>query len=104
VLFIFCSLTNKGHDAFEDFSSFHDLKSSRLVSRYRFTFIAYSGSTKLAPRLIVIPTSIPEVVCREWDFQIGTDLLSELLPACHFCQSSHPPKPVQHTQLDSVVA
>jgi len=72
--------------------SFHDLKSSRLVSRYRFTFMAYSGSTTLGSRLIVIPTSIREVICREWDFQIGTDLLSELLPTCHFCQSSHPPK------------
>jgi hypothetical protein len=49
--------------------SFHDLKWSRLVSRYRFTFMAYSGRTTLGPRLIAIPTSIPEVVCREWDFQ-----------------------------------
>ena len=83
--------------------SFHDLKRIRLVSRYRFTFMAYSGSTSLGHRLIAIPTSIPEDVCREWGFQIGTDLLSELLPTCHFCQSSHPPKLAQHKQLDSVV-
>jgi hypothetical protein len=84
--------------------SFHDLKLSRLVSRYLFTIVAYSGSTKLGPRSIANPTSIPEWVCREWDLQIGTDFLSELLPTCHLCQSSHPPKFVQHTQLDTVVA
>ena len=71
--------------------SFHDLKSSRLVSRYRFTIMAYSRSTTLGLRLMAVPTSIPEVVCREWNFQIRTDLLSELLPTYQFCQSSHPP-------------
>jgi len=71
--------------------SFHDLKSSRLVSRYRFTIMAYSRSTTLGPHLMAVPTSIPEVVCREWDFQTRTDLLSKLLPAYHFCQHSHPP-------------
>jgi len=63
--------------------------------------MAYSGSTTLEPRLIAIPTAIPEVVCREWDFRVGTYLLSELLPTCHLFSS---PRTVQHTQLDSVVA
>ena len=53
---------------------------------------------------MAIPNSIPEVLCQECDFHIGTDLISELLPTCHFCQSSHPPILVQHTKLDSLVA
>jgi len=84
--------------------NFHDLKSSRLVSRYRFRIMAYSRSKTLGSPLMAVPTSLPEVVYREWDFQIRTDLLSELLPTYYLYQSSHPPILVQHTNLDCVVA
>jgi hypothetical protein len=84
--------------------SFHDIKSSRLVSQYRSTLVVYCGSTRLGPKLIAAYSDFDS-----WrhmsgrDVQICTDCVFSTIAYLLVLLLFPSLKLVQHTQLQIVL-